>query len=147
MRALTDTERVLSEVCKPFVASGMAAGRTKCTRRPGIGTRIMLGATTSRFRPAKYLPTSDLALFLELQELGWMFREACPRYYLCWRNSELILESLCPVAIFPRSASGFAPTQRSVFIVFELLRRVGRVRLIDHGQPAWCADSPPLPQA
>ncbi len=103
MAALIDVERLFSECCRQHVGSGMAAGRDECARRSAIGTRILLRATTSRFRPAKYLPASDLPLFLELEQHGWMFREACPRYYLCWRNSALIVETRSPVAIFPLS--------------------------------------------
>ena len=64
-----------------------------------------------------------------------------PRYYLSWRNSALMLQSRSPIVIFPHTAIDLASTQRSVFLIFELLRRLARVRLMEEGKSACIADS------
>jgi|APTNR8051073442_1049403.scaffolds.fasta_scaffold39941_2 hypothetical protein len=140
MREQADLEWLLNWG-RDTVSPVRLAGWTGTSRRPGGGMRALLWLTTSRFCPAKRLLSLHRPVFVECLDHGWMLRETCPRYFLCWRNSALNLESPCTVAIFPRAASDLEPLKRSVYLTFELLRRIARIRLLDDGKPPWAVDS------
>ena len=136
-----DVERLLDLDRSGLLLSGATAGTgaIPCPT-PDIATRALLRLTTSRHDPTKCLPAEHRPLFIQLAHHGWLFRDAWPRYYQCWRNSALMLKSRSRIVIFPHAATDLAIDQRSVFLMFELLRRLARVRLIEDGKPARIAD-------
>lgn len=110
----------------------------------GLARRCLLGATTFRFVPERELKPQHRALFADLAGAGWAFRQASPRYFLCWRNSKLLLETTIPIAIFPSADWPATPAEKNMVIHFELFRRMARIDLIARGRPGELVDRPDL---
>ncbi|WP_143596435.1 hypothetical protein [Tistlia consotensis] len=104
--------------------------------------RLMLTASTRPLSFGSSLPDRLRPTFSQFEADGWLLREACPRYFLCWRNSALVLESTVPVAIFPDGQATLSVEERALFLLFELFRRLLRIETIKAGRQASAIDEP-----
>ena len=108
----------------------------------GLVRRCLIGLTSRRFCLERDVASPFRHHFARFERAGWALRVAPPRHFVQWRGSALVTASPVPLVFLPEARLGLGDAQQASLCLFELLRRVVRVELLERGLTPSLADQP-----